>query len=141
MKAGKSIASGLAGAAALTLIHNFFKGKVKDAPRIDEMGMEALKKMFGKDTFSDKDELYKMSILSDILSNGLAYSLASMSKKYPVWAGTMIGALIGVGTTSIPQQLGLKKDFAAKTVRTTIMSILYYTTGGATSGMLIKAFR
>ncbi len=138
MKTGKALTGGLAGAVLMTLVHNYFKANVKDAPRIDELGMEALKKIFGKDTFSDKDELYQLSILSDLLSNGLAYSLAATSKKYPVWTGTFIGGLIGLATTNIPQRLGLKKDFAAKTLKTALMSIAYYSLGGLTSGAIIK---
>ncbi len=138
MKTGKALTGGLAGAVLMTLVHNYFKENVKDAPHIDELGMEALKKIFGKDTFSGKDELHQLSILSDLLSNGLAYSLAAASKKYPVWTGTLIGGLIGLATTNIPQRLGLKKDFAAKTIKTTLMSIAYYTFGGLASGAIIK---
>ncbi len=138
MKTAKALTGGLAGAVLMTLVHNYFKTNVKDAPRIDELGMEALKKIFGKDTFSGKDELHQLSILSDLLSNGLAYSLAAASKKYPVWTGTLIGGLIGLATTNIPQRLGLKKDFAAKTIKTTLMSIAYYTFGGLASGTIIK---
>jgi len=138
MKTGKALTGGLAGAVLMTLVHNYFKENIKDAPRIDELGMEALKKILGKDTFSGKDELHQLSILSDLLSNGLAYSLAAASKKYPVWTGALIGGLIGLATTNIPQRLGLKKDFAANTIKTTLMSIAYYTFGGLVSGAIIK---
>lgn len=141
MDLGRSLVSGLGGAIALTALHNLLKNKVDGAPRIDELGMQALQKFLGNAAPKNEHNLYKTSLYSDLLSNGLAYSLVSLSKKRPLLVGGIIGLGLGLGATSLPEKLGLNKDFSAKTMKTALMSILYYTTGGITSGALIKAFR
>jgi hypothetical protein len=140
MNVARSLVSGFGGAVAMTLLHNFLKYRVKDAPRIDELGMQALKKIFGKKIKTERD-LYRLSLVSDLLSNGLVYSLTTLARKRPVLAGSLTGIGLGLGTTTLPERLGLKKEFAAGTLKTALMAVSYYLAGGLATGALSRAIR
>jgi len=78
-----AIISGLAGAAVLTVIHEIVKKEDSKAPRMDLLGMMALSKMIraiGKNPPSRK-QLYAYTLIGDLLSNALYYSLAGAGKK------------------------------------------------------------
>ena len=140
MNVSRSLVSGLGGAVAMTLLHNFMKDRVKDAPRIDELGMQALRKIFGK-RIKTEEGLYRLSLFSDLLSNGLVYSLTTFARRSPILAGTLTGIGLGLGTTTIPERFGLKKEFAAGSFKTALMAVSYYMAGGLATGALARTLK
>ena len=73
MKALYALEGGVAGAAALTLLHETVKKAVPNAPRMDLLGMNTLAKglkIVGART-PDERKLYGWSLTGDLISNTL----------------------------------------------------------------------
>ncbi|TPE45254.1 hypothetical protein [Pontibacter mangrovi] len=128
----KAVAGGLAGACVLTLVHETVRRLVPDAPRMDVLGMRAiskLMKMSGEEPPQDKGELHNWSLVGDILSNSVYYSLAGTGKD-AWWRGAVLGAAAGAGAVLLPGPLGLGKEPSNRTSQTQAMTIGYYLLGG-----------
>ena len=83
MKAIYALEGGVAGAAALTLLHETIKKTVPNAPRMDLLAMNALSKglkIVGARTPNER-KLYGLSLTGDLLSNSIFYSFAGIGKK------------------------------------------------------------
>jgi hypothetical protein len=133
--AGPSIAGGALGAASLTLIHELLRHFLKDAPRVDALGMQTLSKLG-----VGPDKLYSKAMAADLVSNAMFYSLAGMSNPQtaPV-AGLALGALAGVGAVLAPQHLPLDESTTSRTRKTQILTVALYTLGGLAAGLTIRA--
>ena len=73
MKAIYALEGGVAGAAALTLLHETIKKTVPNAPRMDLLAMNALSKglkIVGARTPNER-KLYGLSLTGDLLSNSI----------------------------------------------------------------------
>lgn len=78
MKPLPSLAAGLAGGEALTALHETARRlRPRDAPRMDVLGMRALRKLLGRARVSQPNvaALFDLTVAGDVLSNGLYYSL------------------------------------------------------------------
>jgi hypothetical protein len=135
---------GLAGAAALTLLHETIKLKDPKAPRMDLLGMSALSKIirsFGKNP-PPADKLYLYTLAGDLLSNALYYSLAGLGKRKGVLArGTALGIAAGLGALLLPKPLHLNEDYSNRTPRTQAMTMGYYLIGSLVAAALIKRLK
>ncbi|WMJ72008.1 hypothetical protein RCC89_02305 [Cytophagaceae bacterium ABcell3] len=140
MEAIKSIAGGLTGATALTAVHEILRKNIKNAPEVDKLGMQAIKKIAGKKAPEKKENLYRLALASDIISNTLYYSLTGTSKR-PVLTGLMLGAGAGAGVILIPALTGLNEKYSTRTFKTAAMSFGYYFMAGLVSGGIIKLLR
>ncbi|OKL41113.1 hypothetical protein [Pontibacter flavimaris] len=128
----KAMAGGLAGACVLTLVHETVRRLVPDAPRMDVLGMRAiskLMKMAGEEPPQDKEELHTMSLVGDIFSNSVYYSLAGTGRD-AWWRGAILGAAAGAGAVLLPGPLGLGEEPSNRTPKTQAMTIGYYLLGG-----------
>lgn len=71
----KALGSGLVGACALTLIHETARRYIRDAPRMDVVGMRAIAKTMRAVDVEPPTPLHEAAIVGDIVSNSLFYSL------------------------------------------------------------------
>ncbi len=113
----QALASGLAGAVVLTLLHETARHlRPTDAPRMDVLGMRALRKLLGKAEAPQPDQqtLFNLTMASDLLSNGLYFSLVGQGKK-AWWRGAA---------------LGLAEAPSNRTPETKLMTVAWYTVGG-----------
>lgn len=145
MKATTALAGGLAGAVTLNLVHELYRQIDPDAPKVHLIGEEALVKMLKTANlpvpFQEK-ELYKWTLAGDILSNTLYYSLVGASKKKNlIKNGLILGFTAGVGAVFMPEKLGLDDAPVARTTETKLLTVLWYTLGGLTSGWVMKVLR
>jgi hypothetical protein len=135
---------GLAGAAALTLLHETLKLKDSKAPRMDLLGMMALSKIirsFGKNPPS-RDKLYLYTLAGDLVSNALYYSLAGVGKRKGILAkGAALGVAAGLGALFLPKPLHLNEEYSNRTPRTQAMTVGYYLIGSLVAAALIKYLR
>jgi len=139
MKSLYAIAGGLAGACALTALHQIVKEKNADAPRMDLLGMESLTKMlqkFDADIPNNK-KLYYATMAGDVISNALFYSLAGVGKKKVMQKGAALGLAAGVGAVFLPKPLGLNQQHSNRTPQTQAMAIGYYLGGGLVSSAVM----
>ena len=141
MKALYALEGGVAGAAALTLLHETVKKAVPNAPRMDLLGMNTLAKglkIVGART-PDERKLYGWSLTGDLISNTLFYSFAGIGKKENALAkGAALGLAAGLGAVLLPKPMGLNEKYSNKTVETKIMTVGIYVIGGFVSAGVMK---
>jgi hypothetical protein len=141
MKALYALEGGVAGAAALTLIHETVKKTIPNAPRMDLLGMNALSKglkVIGAKTPGER-KLYGLSLTGDIISNTLFYSFAGIGKKENALAkGAVLGLAAGLGAVLLPKPLGLNEETSNRSIETKIMTIGLYVIGGLVAAGVMK---
>ncbi len=143
MKLSEALISGLAGSLALTALHQLLKGHVKEAPRMDKMGEQALGKILSGagQSIPEEETLYKATMAGDIAGNALFYSMVGSIPGSPVLAGAGLGLAAGVGALVLPEKLGLNKKYSNKTTRTQVLTVAIYLTGGLVAGLVQKQIR
>lgn len=134
---------GLAGALALTALHQYVKKKDPNAPRMDLLGMEAITKTLkdAGEPVPDENNLYYLTMAGDILSNAVFYSAAGLGKKQTWLKGALLGLAAGVGAVYLPKPMGLNEEHSTRTPETKTLAILYYLTGGLVAAGGIKLLR
>lgn len=136
MNALKSLTAGLTGSAALTGLHQVLRD-VKNAPRVDLLGEQAVVKYFGKNVKMNRDQAYYGALAGDLVSNTLYYSIIAKSKR-PVLTGLVMGVAAGYLATLMPGLLGLKKKYVNSNPKKKYMTIGYYAFGGLVAGLASK---
>ena len=141
MKIITALAGGLAGACALTLLHQAIKKADKDAPHVDELGMEALSK--GLETVGVEpprgEKLYNLTLTGDIIANTMYYSLAAIGGRSNIGGRTtFLGLLAGLGAAYLPKHMHLSTIPTERTQRTQYLTIAEYTFGGLVAGVFMK---
>lgn len=123
-----SLVSGMAGAVALTAIHQAAKAVTSDAPRMDVVGMRALVRgaeRVDADLPETHQGLYRAALAGDLICNAAYYSLATNYKR-----GAAMGILAGIGALMLPQRLGLGAPPHSELLSNQIMTVAWYTLGG-----------
>src|SRR4051812_29274217 len=105
----RRMVSGLAGAAAVTVLNEVAKKSVPHAPRLDVLGERAVAAplhRLGIDL--PKAELYGPSMAIDLLANGAYYALGlGRRTRHPVAKAAIVGGLAGAGAVYLAPALGL----------------------------------
>jgi len=143
MKLLSSLAAGLAGAVALNILHETVRYlRPADAPRMDVLGMRALRKLLRKADAPqpDEDTLFGMTMAGDVMSNALYYSLVG-GGRHSLRRGVLLGLAAGVGGVLLPGPLGLGEAPSNRTPQTQAMTVAWYTAGGVVAGALAQALR
>lgn len=137
----KALGSGLAGALALTAIHETVRRVSPDAPRMDVLGMRAIAKSLRAAGAKPPDEgtLFNVTLAGDVASNSLYYALVGLGDpKNAVARGTLLGLAAGLGAVLLPGPLGLGTDASARTPATQLMTVAWYTAGGLVAGAAMQ---
>jgi hypothetical protein len=141
MKALYALEGGIAGATAMTLIHQTVKNSVPNAPRMDLLGMNALTKglkVIGAKTPNERS-LYAWTLAGDIISNSLYYSFAGIGQRKNALArGAALGLAAGLGAVMLPKPMGLDDRSSNKTMETKIMTVGLYIVGGLVAAGVMK---
>ena len=141
MKLLSAICGGIAGACALTLIHQVLKSVDGDAPRMDLLGMEAISLGLKKadQDIPSRETLYGVTMAGDLVSNSLYYSLVGAGrKKRAIYRGAALGLAAGIGGVLLPKPLGLHPEFSSRTPKTAILTVALYLTGGFVAGAVSR---
>lgn len=141
MKAATALAGGLAGATAVTLIHESIKAVVPKAPRMDRLGMQAISKGLRKANkqVPEENTLFTMAMAGDIISNAIYYSAAGIGKEENIWIrSSVLGLAAGLGAVFLPEPLGLNKQYSSRTTATKVMTIGLYVAGSLVTTAVIK---
>lgn len=127
----RPLGSGLAGAVALTMIHEGARRELRHAPRMDVLGMRAIRRgmrWLGLRPFEGR-ELRAVAMAGDVLSNALYYSVVGRGAH--AWRrGALLGAAAGVGAVVLPGVLGLGARPSRRTAATAAMTVGWYLAGG-----------
>lgn len=146
---GKTITglvAGLVGAIALNVLHETLKRRLDNAPRIDQLGKEAIAKSTEKiaNYRPSEKNLYAASLASDLVSNSVFYSLIPSNDSKVLWAKSILyGVGAGLGAVILPKKFGLNDQGVTKTTQTKGLTIAYYLFGAlvtAASFSLLKKF-
>jgi hypothetical protein len=138
----ESVLSGLAGAAALTAVHETGRKILPDAPRMDiyarriaARGME----LAGVEP-PGSNKMHALTLAGDVLTNGLFYALVmGMNPRKSMDRAVLGGLLAGIGGVVLPPVMGLGRQPSNRTHRTQLMTIAYYTLGGFVAAAIFKA--
>lgn len=137
----RALASGLAGAGVLTLIHESARRALPDAPRMDVLGMRAIAKSMrgvGQEP-PPADELHALALAGDVVSNSLYYSLVGVGGPGGALVrGTLLGLAAGVGAVLLPEPLGLGSAPSARTTQTKAMTVGWYLAGGLAAALAYR---
>ena len=137
-----ALEGGLAGAAALTLLHETIKRVTPNAPRMDLLGMNAITKglRYINAKTPDERELYRWTMAGDLLSNALYYSVAgATTKAHPLVRGGLLGLAAGAGAILLPKPMGLPTSYSSRTTKTSLMTIGLYLAGGLVAAAVMSA--
>lgn len=138
----RALGSGIAGALALTVVHEVGRRVLPHAPRMDRIGMRALRdavRMAGG-TPAHGRRLYRQTLLGDLLGNALYYSLAGSHRSgRSLRRGLLLGAAAGLGAVLLPPVLGLGRSPGAKAPVTPLLTVAWYTVGGLAAATARRA--
>ncbi|MCW3082576.1 hypothetical protein [Segetibacter sp.] len=141
MKLLSAIGGGFAGAATLTLLHETIRRLTKKAPRMDQLGMEAIGKSLVavKLPVPEEHTLFKITMAGDIISNSLYYSVAAIGdEKKIMLRGILLGLAAGLGAVYLPKPMGLSERLSNRTLETKLMTVGLYLTGGVVASLASK---
>ncbi len=141
MNIKNALGSGMAGAVAVSVIHETIRRIIPDSPRMDLLGMQAISKVMTKSgaipPFGNK--LFYSAMIGDIISNTIYYSLAGTNKPKNVWVrGVILGAAAGAGAIMLPKPLGLKEEYSNRTTQTKVMTFGLYLLGGIITAAVLE---
>ena len=129
----KNILSGIIGAIMLNLVHQLGKKVDKDAPRIDQIGQEALSKSIRSVGYDPPrgNKLFAATLVGDLVANSIYYGLIGKGRKENLLLrGIVYGAVAGIGALTLTKPMGLDGQPVNKTAKTKIMTIGWYVLGG-----------
>lgn len=137
----QALETGVAGACALTFIHESARRLLPNAPRLDTLGRRAIAKTMDRihlDPPSGK-KLQGLALTGDILFNSLYYGLVGIGNPKRAWLrGSLLGLGAGLGAVVLPKYLGLGKKPTNRRPATKVMSVLWYVAGGLAAAIAAR---
>lgn len=144
MNAAQAIGSGVAGAVVLTALHESIKQIAPNAPRMDHIGMQIVKKAknkAGANGFNDRDTLYDQALAGDLVTNSLLYSIVGAGEKNSWLRGLIVGAGAGIAAVVLPQLLPVDEEASNRNTSTAAMTIGVYALAGLAAAGMKELFR
>ena len=135
----KGLISGFTGAVTLTFVHQWLKNTVKDAPRVDLLGVEAIESFIEKLNLKKPSQktLYNLSLAGDLIFNSIYYSSVAYGKN-PLIKGIALGTGAGSGVINLPGTLNLNEKLISKNFKQALLSFGIYLIGGLTAAGTYK---
>ena len=135
--AGRALASGIAGAAVLTGLHEVAR-RVPHAPRMDVIGERALSDSMKAAGIRPPrgNQLFRATLLGELVSNALYYSVVGAgSRARALRRGVLVGLAAGLGAVFLPPRMGLGRPPGNKPPVTPLLTIAWYTAGGLAAAL------
>lgn len=132
-----NLLGGLAGAISLTLVHETVRQFVPEAPRVDLVGIRAIRQLMNSADMETPSlpAQRQIALGGDLVSNATYYSMAGKS----YGRGLLLGAAAGLGGVFLPGKLGLGKAPTGRSDMTKLLTIGYYTFGSLVAVAVTKA--
>lgn len=142
MSAGMAIASGVAGAATVTVLNEVVRRVApKSAPRMEILGMRAAKAGFESAEMKvpPRRELMAITFAAEAVSNTAYYSLVGLARpENALAAGAALGLAAGIGAVMLPGPLGLGESASSRSPQTKLLTVAWYLAGGLVAGLVRK---
>ena len=136
----KALGSGLAGAFALTVIHETARRYIEDAPRMDVVGMRAIAKTFRAVDAEPPVPLHETALVGELVSNSLYYGLVGLGDPEDgMRNGAALGLAAGLAAVYLPEPLGLGRQPAKNSTETNLLTVAFYLLGGLAAGAAYQA--
>jgi hypothetical protein len=137
---GAALASGAAGALALTAVHQLARQRVRMAPRMDVLGMRAIAR--GMHRLNRRPptgrRLYRATLAADLFSNTAYYAAVALAGRQALRAGAALGVAAGLGALVVPPIIGLDRPPYAHAWSNRLMTVAWYTLGGLVAGRMYQ---
>lgn len=134
--------AGLAGALAMTVVHEAARRVVPRAPRLDSLGRRALARAIrgAGGTPPGRDALQAEALAGDLMFNaGLFGAAVALGPRGSAPArGALVGAAAGLATLALPPRLGIGPGPARLAARTRAMTVGLYVGGGLLAGLAYR---
>lgn len=136
MKAA-NIFGGLAGALSLTATHEIVRQFAPQAPRVDLVGIRALRRLLHKSDLPipGLSTQRQLALGGELVSNATYYSMAGPS----FTRGALLGIAAGLGGIFLPGPMGLGDAPTSRSTTTKLMTLGYYTLGGLVATAVTRA--
>ena len=135
----KAFLSGAAGAIALNLMHECARNSVPAAPRMDIVGMRAMRQLLRTGGQDEPADLRNPTLAADLVANTLYYSAAALGgPDHAIGIGAALGTVAGVGGVLLPGPMGLGEEEVNRTAATQLMVVGMYATAGLLAGLAFK---
>ncbi len=129
---GESFLGGIAGALALTAVHQAAIRVTTKAPRMDVVGERAIVKTvaaLGR-TPPPEPSLYRMALAGDLLANSAYYSLVACGRDARLWSRAVaLGIGAGLGALVVPPRVGLGRAPRSWQRSNQLMTVSWYLLG------------
>jgi hypothetical protein len=141
MKVSAGLAGGLAGTITVASLHEALKRVTPDAPRMDILDMELVRKglqIMHKEV-PGENELQRWAVGGELFCDTAYYGLTAMGGKKGVWfRGALLGLVAGITAVVLPKPLGLPEEPSNKTQGTQLMTIGLYFIGGLVAAAITQ---
>ena len=127
-----AMASGFAGALALTAIHESARRVVAHPPRMDTVGRRAIRKSldFTGGRSRPRAELQRLALLGDLAANTVYYAAVARAGGAARWARALtLGTAAGIGALTRPPYMGLGRPPNSEYGSTRLMTVAWYLAG------------
>lgn len=143
MNTAQAIGSGVAGAVVLTALHESIKQIAPNAPRMDHIGMQIVKKAkkAADQNGRNRDTLYDQALAGDLVTNSILYSLVGAGEKNSWLRGLLVGAGAGIAAVVLPQLLPVEEESSSRNTSTAAMTIGVYALAGLAAAGMKELFK
>jgi hypothetical protein len=136
----KSLIAGVAGAAALNILHETMRKLDPEAPRIDLLGKEVVRKSAEAMDIEPPtgERIFGITLAGDVLTNASYFAAIGMgSKKFMLLRAIGAGISAGIAAVKAPKPMGLNEQHVANSDKRQMMTVGYYIFGAlVTAGVL-----
>jgi hypothetical protein len=124
---GDAALSGVAGAVAVTTVHQVARRLTANAPRMDVLGVRALTRgaHMADIPVPGPETMQKAALAGDLVCNSAYYALATTWRR-----GVVLGLAAGIGALVLPQRMGLGEPPKSDRLSNKVMTVAWYLLGG-----------
>ena len=140
----RALASGAAGALVLTALHETARRRLPHAPRMDVLGMRALRKWVPalRDERPRSTRLHRLALAGDLVANTIYYSgVAAASPAATYSRAATMGLAAGVGAVLLPEPLGLGDPPDSERLANQAMTVAWYVAGAVAAAVAANSMR
>lgn len=123
--------SGAVGAVALTVIHEAARRRLPNAPRMDVLGMRALRRLpLFEHERPRSARLQRWALAGDLLVNSLYFAAVPAASRRVTWhRAAALGLAAGAGALFAPPRLGLGDPPGSEYRANRVMTVAWYVAG------------
>jgi hypothetical protein len=135
----RSLASGAAGALALTAMHELGRRRFPNAPRMDQVAMRGLRRILPGE-HRNPIRLHQLALAGDLVANAAYYSVIPASTPKATWTrAAILGTAAGICALLLPQHFGLGAPRNSDKRTNQAMTIGWYLIGAVATALVATA--